>query len=138
MNKMTKYICSLSVLLFCGIANAANVSLAVDAKSNCLDLRKLSMSKAASAHIDNGKYQVRLTNNTARYHQKKLPVNKVSFYITTDDNPNGWFYTINDKNPIMIVVSGKGAEANRVFGYYTDIICGDNTGGSVLTFDKKK
>jgi hypothetical protein len=64
------------------------------------------------------------------------PVPKTAFYITTDDQPKGWFHVIQKGQPIVIHVTGIGTDANVVSAFFIDGFCQDNSGSNVLRFRK--
>jgi hypothetical protein len=121
-------------LVLSGVANSAGFDLPVDALSNCFEIKTKSIADLASHAISNGRYVVNVRSDNAHYCSGACPVPKVTFYVTTDNNPKGWFNQVEKGRPVVIDVSGEGTDANIIYAFYTDITCGDNSGGSVLSF----
>ena len=110
-------------------------TLKVDAKTHCSDIMKGNIN-TASHHIPNGIYEVTV-KSYASYHGAVLPIKKVMLYITSDDQPYGWFYIAEENKPIQINVTGRGIDANRVYASFIDIACEDNDGYAILSFSRK-
>jgi hypothetical protein len=108
------------------------IVLNVQARSHCMGLVDGAAGQV-TAPLPSGRYKVTVDSD-ASYCEGGCPVDKVAFYITTDDQPDGWFYVVAEDKPIHITVSGVGFEANTVRAFFVDALCGDNSGGAVLSF----
>ena len=113
-------------------ASASVKTLDVDARRHCVDLSTSSVGQATMP-IATGWYRVTVRSN-AFYHLNNLPIKKLSIYVTTDNQPRGWFWVVEENIPTFINVSGIGVDALRVHAYFTDILCYDNTGSARLVF----
>jgi hypothetical protein len=113
---------------------ANTLTLSVDARSQCLSTINGSFGQA-TLPIANGAYKVTLKSN-AHYNFGRLLVKKVAFYLTTDDQPSGWFHVVSQGKPIFIRVSGIGTDANTLRAFFIDGICDDNTGNATLSFQR--
>jgi hypothetical protein len=113
---------------------AESFQMKIYPKEDVLDLY-WGLSRAQSHHVSNGRYKVTLNSN-AYYHGSSLPINKVVIYVTTDDQPNGWFWTIQEGKDTYITVSGKGTDSNTIYAFFVDIKASDNTGYSILKFTR--
>lgn len=83
--------------------------------------------------INPGVYQLTYSSGVT-YHGSNLPVKKCIVYNTTDDQPGGWFYMVDDgASPLTIVVSGKGTQAGYIWAFVVDITSGDNQGTGTVT-----
>ena len=116
--------------------------LEVNSLTNCFEIWGTPIQGFASHSIERGRYVVTLKSNEARYcdalrdYYDGCKVNKVSFYNTSNDRPNGWFYTIRLGKRITFDVTVIGTDANSVYAYFTDLFCGDNGGTAILHFKK--
>lgn len=83
--------------------------------------------------INPGFYQVTYKSNVT-YHGSSLPVKKCIVYNTTDGQPGGWFYMVDDgASPLIIQVDGKGTESGYIWAFVIDITSGDNQGTGTVT-----
>ena len=135
-----KAILAAAVVLGCvGVVAAKSVQkpivLTVDARQHCIGLAE-EMAGQATAALPSGRYRVSVESD-ASYCEGGCPVDKVAFYITTDDQPKGWFHVAAAGEPIEVTVSGVGFEANTVRAFFLDALCGDNSGQAVLTFRRR-
>lgn len=134
---MKKVLVTLCICMFCTIPKicmADSLYITVYPGSNVLDLRKGRTFNASTHHISRGRYKVTL-DSRAYYHNSKLPINKVMIYVTTDDQPNGWFWTVQEGKDTYITVSGKGTDSRTIYAFFVDIVSSDNTGYSTLKFE---
>jgi hypothetical protein len=122
-----------------GLAAAGGVQkpivLTVDARQDCMGLAEGTRGQV-TATLPSGQYRVSV-ESSASYCEDGCSVDKVAFYITTDDQPKGWFYVVAVGEPISITVSGMGFEANTVRAFFLDALCADNGGRAVLTFRRR-
>jgi hypothetical protein len=132
MNAMVAAVVLWFVLAVPAWAAPKPVVLTVDARNHCMGLADGTTGQV-TATLPSGRYRVTLDAN-ASYCEGGCPVDKVVFYITTDDQPKGWFYVAARGEPIHITVSGQGFEANTVRAFFLDALCGDNSGRAVLSF----
>lgn len=85
--------------------------------------------------ISPGTYQLTYKSGVT-YSGSNLPVKKCIVYNTTDDQPGGWFYMVDDgASPLTIVVKNKGTEAGYIWAFVIDITSGDNQGTGTVTVD---
>lgn len=83
--------------------------------------------------INPGVYQLTYQSGIT-YHGSNLPVKKCIAYNTTDGQPGGWFYMVDDgASPLTIVVNGDGTQANYIWAFIVDITSQDNQGTGTLT-----
>jgi len=110
--------------------------LQLDPKVNCILITGRPHNWRPAVHrISPGRWRVTLKTNI-HYHYNRIPVRKVIIYNTTDDQPFGWFYIVEEGKPITIKVSGKGVNANFVYAVLLDVLINDNTGKATLYFEK--
>jgi len=112
--------------------------MTVSAKNDVLDIteRKLKLNKDHNPkEIVAGQQYVVSVKSDAKYHNSSLPVNKVLIYNTTNQNPKGWFYIVEEGSPIVITAGSKGTDNNKVYAFFVDITSGDNTGQAIVTFE---
>ncbi|WP_430412659.1 hypothetical protein [Kordia sp.] len=83
--------------------------------------------------VSGQEYAVSLTSK-AKYHKNELPVNKVVIYNTTNTNPKGWFYVVEEGQSTVITIGKEGTENTKVYAFFIDITAQDNTGSATLTF----
>ena len=114
-------------------------TMTIDPKKEVLDIDqgKLVAGNTKSGFpghpIKAGTYQLTYKSNVT-YRGANLPVNKCIVYNTTDDQPGGWFYLLDEgASPLTIVVSGKGRSADRIWAFVVDIKSQDNKGEGTVT-----
>jgi hypothetical protein len=110
------------------------IAVSVDARVHCIGLADGAAGQVA-ATIPSGRYEVTV-DSSASYCEGGCSVEKVAFYITTDDQPTGWFYVVSEDRPTQVTVSGIGYEANTVRAFFLDALCSDNKGRAVLMFQR--
>jgi len=113
--------------------------ITINSKEDVLDLQKgkiiagpSSTSPGGSGFvgypINPGTYQLTYSSDVT-YHGSNLPVKKCIVYNTTDDQPGGWFYMVDDgASPLTIVVNDKGTNAGYIWAFVVDITSQDNQG----------
>lgn len=107
----------------------------IDAVSAVLDIEKGKLMEKLTPHkVEPGvEYEVSVKSN-AYYHNRELPVKKVVIYNTTNNNPNGWFYIVEEGHPQVIKIGEQGTQHNEVYAFFIDITSQDNTGSATITF----
>jgi hypothetical protein len=123
-----------TVLSFSTISSAASFDLTVSASDNCVDIRAHQVTPI-SHYIEPGTYKVTFISSAFYGDANSIPINKVTFYNTTDDLPYGWCYCVDDSTPLLIQVTGQGTDADSIFAFFVDITASDNTGTGILRFE---
>jgi hypothetical protein len=121
-------------------AGAQTFQLAVDARNQCLNVNVGRLDRVATMFIPNGRYTVTVTS-TARYRPSGAgdAVHKVAFFITTFNQPTGWFFAPAVGMQSKLEVRGPGgvgASANTIRAFFIDSYCSDNTGRATITFSR--
>ena len=116
------------------MSSASQVKITVSALHDVLDIRakQFKLSGQNPKNLVPGQRYVVSVKSDAKY---APPVKKVVIYNTTDNNPKGWFYIVEEGSPIVITTGIKGTEHEKVYAFFIDITSGDNTGSATVTFD---
>ncbi len=125
------------------LAPTPQFTITIDSKKDVLDLEQGKIMAGPASPpagsgfkgypITPGTYQLTY-NSGITYHGSNLPVKKCIVYNTTDGQPGGWFYMVDDgASPLTIVVDGKGTQANTIWAFIVDITSQDNNGTGTLT-----
>ena len=114
-----------------------NFEVTVDAFQNCITLYEIEQHNFTTTRhpIPTGYYEFTVDTNSY-YCGGSCQVKKVALYVTTDDDPYGWFYTVSEGTPTYVHVTGVGAFPNEVRAFFIDIGCGDNFGTATVHFRK--
>lgn len=117
-------------------------TITIDPKKDVLDLEKGKMmagpssppaEKGFAGHpISPGTYRLTYESDIT-YAGSSLPVNKCIVYNTTNGQPDGWFYLVNQGSSQIIEVDGKGTQAGFIWSFVVDITSQDNQGTGTLT-----
>lgn len=114
---------------------AATIEIKVNPLKDVLDIRKGKLMTDLKGHkVDPGMvYEVSLKSNANYGGDTVPPIRKVVLYNTTDKNPNGWFYVIEEGSPAMIKIGGSGDSHDKVYLFFVDISSQDNSGEATVT-----
>ena len=111
-------------------------TITVDGKKNCLDLTQKGFpygGPATATIIPGGIYRLSYGNCTIKFHNGDISVKKVVVYNTNND-PNGWFWTLEDNGSSLIIdTSTWGTANNTLYAFVIDITGQDNSGTGTLT-----
>ncbi|MBF0102375.1 MAG: hypothetical protein HQK77_15845 [Desulfobacterales bacterium] len=108
-------------------------NIILDAVSHCSDLQNNTLN-VASHPILPGKYKVTLKSNIF-YNRSREAVKKAILYVNTEKQPFGWFYTIDENEPLTLKIGWKKDIPRVVYAMVLDYDCQDNTGEAIIHFE---
>lgn len=112
----------------------SSFTLRVDPKTAVLDIQRKKLMGELSEHSISPDTAYKVTMVSHANYGNGIPIKKVAFYNTSNQNPFGWFYVVEEGKTLNFRTGKHGTDINKVYALFIDISSSDNTGYVELTF----